>query len=353
MSHKKWSNFKMNKNTKSQYNPLNERVKYEYRKHICRVGQKDDKTVISVLKHIRFFEEYVEFKGFEVFNQDVADHYIRNLIETGKSLSFVSDNIRALKDFLKWLERQNGYKSKIQYNHIEYLNISKNDKRKAKATAYQKVYSYDQIIMMIRAMPSHTEREKRDKALISLQALCTLRVSELRTVKIRNIIEEEGQYFIDVCPRDVSSKFAKSRQAVFVPLPNDIKDNLLEWHKYLIQIGFKPSDPLFPIVDSRFNQEHLLEHNLRKQEIKSDTTMRAIFERAFKNAGLPYINPHSFRKTLARYAENQSPAFLNAVKQNLGHSTIDVTLSSYGDLSLAEQRRIISKNKFIEEKDAA
>lgn len=74
--------------------------------------------------------------------------------------------------------------------------------------------------------------------------------------------------------------------------------------------------------------------------------MRDVFKGAFENAGLAYINPHSFRKTLARYAQTQSPAFLNAARQNLGHKSIDTTLNSYGQLSVAEQRRIIGEVKF-------
>lgn len=38
----------------------------------------------------------------------------------------------------------------------------------------------------------------------------------------------------------------------------------------------------------------------------------------------------------------QNPAYLNATRQTLGHKSIDVTLSSYGELSLDEQREIIA-----------
>jgi hypothetical protein len=41
----------------------------------------------------------------------------------------------------------------------------------------------------------------------------------------------------------------------------------------------------------------------------------------------------------------QTPEFMNAVRQSLGHSSIDVTLSSYGQLSEYEQRKIISQQK--------
>lgn len=330
----------------SQFNANNERAKYKYRKHLGRIAQRDEKTIIAALRHIRDFEIFMDFEGFEKFNDQIADKYIRSMLTAKLSLNYISGNIRAVKDFLNWLERQRGYRSKIDFNHIDYLNISKNQKKEAKAMNYQKSYKYDQIIDTIRKMPDKTDKDKRDRALISLQALCTLRISELRTVKLKNLIEEDGQYFIYVCPKSMSVKFAKTRHVAFVPIAGDLIRNVIEWRDYLKGLGFKDNDPLFPAIDNRFAQTNLLEQTIRKEQIKSDTTIRDIFKNAFEAAGYEYIKPHSFRKTLAMYAQNKSPAFLNAVRQNLGHSSIDTTLSSYGQLSVAEQRRIIGEAQY-------
>lgn len=330
----------------AQFNAVNERAKYKYRKHLRRVGQRDEKTVIAALKHIRDFEIFLNFAGFEKFNDHIADKYIQSMFTAKLSLNHINGNVRALKDFLNWLERQRGYRSKIDYNHIDYLNISNNQKKEAKAMNYQKSYKYDEIIDTIRKMPDKTDKDKRDRVFISLQALCTLRISELRTVKLQNLIEEDGQYFIYVCPKSMKTKNAKTRYVAFVPIADDLIRNVIEWRDYLKGLGFKDSDPLFPAIDNRFAQTNLLEQTIRKEQIKSDTTIRDIFKKAFIAAGYEYIKPHSFRKTLARYAQNQSPAFLNAVRQNLGHSSIDTTLSSYGQLSVEEQRQIIGEVKF-------
>ncbi len=331
---------------KSRFNPVNERMKYKYRIHLRRVGQRDEKTIMAALKNIRQFERFIKFSGFDAFNEAVADKYVQSLFARNLSLSFITDNLKVLRDFLKWLERQKSYRSKINYNHIDYLNISYNQRKTAKASEYQKAYKYEQLILMIRAMPEITDRQRRDKAMISLQALCALRISELRTVKIKSLIEEDGAYFIYVCPKNMKTKFAKTRMVVFVPLPEDIKVNVLRWRDHLLKLGFKDNDPLFPVIDNSFNAQNLLEQEIRKVEIQSDTSIRAVFRRAFESAGLAYINPHSFRKTLARFAQTQSPAFLNAVRQNLGHSSIDTTLNSYGQLSDADQRRIIAEARF-------
>lgn len=328
-----------------RFNPCNERVKFNYRRHLSRVGQKDKKTVIADLRRIRDFEIFIDFAGFETFNNEIAHRFIEHFLSMNKSLSFVTSSVRALKDFLTWLERQRGYRSKIDYNHIAYLSLTRNQHRIARSKRYQKAYNFEDIVRTIRQMSHQTDRQMRDKALISLQALCTLRISELRTVKLSSIIYEDGTYFIDVCPRVMKVKFAKSRQVFFLALPEDIQENVIRWRERLTLLGFKNDDPLFPVIDNRFNAENLLEDQIRPNGIKSNTTIRNIFKRAFENAGFEYIKPHSFRNTIARRAQKESPEYLNASKQNLGHSSIDTTLNSYGQLSVYDQRKTISKTK--------
>lgn len=337
----------IDENKRASFNKCNERAKYKYRQHLRRIDQKDEKTILAALKHIRGFEDFINFANFERFNDDMADKYIQSMFSEDLSLSYISDNIRILKEFLRWLERQRGYRSKIKYNHIDYLNISRNQRNTAKATEYSKSYNYEDIILTIRKMPNKTEKEKRDRAIISLQAVCALRPGELRTVKIKNLIQENGIYFIYVSPKDMAVKFAKTRHVNFIPLPDDIIANIIQWRDHLFSLDFKNADPLFPKIDNRLVSLDLLKQKINKEGIKSDTTIRNIFKKAFESAGFAYIKPHNFRKTVARYAETQSPAFLNAVRQNLGHESIDTTLSSYGQLSVLEQRKVISSNKLF------
>jgi len=46
---------------------------------------------------------------------------------------------------------------------------------------------------------------------------------------------------------------------------------------------------------------------------------------------------------IVRWAENKSPKYLNAVRQNLGHSNIDTTLQAYGELAPIEQGRTLKE----------
>lgn len=327
------------------YHAPNERAKYRYRIHLARASGMDEKTVISILKHIRDFEIFTRFADFKTFNDSRADRYIRAMSDSQKSLSYMQDNIRALREFLRWLERQKGYRSKIDYNHIDYLNLTRNQRKEAKTMDYKQSYAYEQILTTIRQMPDGTITEQRDKAIVSLQALCGLRAGELRTVKLKNLIEEDGRFFIYVNPKDMDVKFAKTRHANFMPLPEDVVQNVIGWRDTLLQRGFCKKDPLFPRIDSRFGQTSLLHTTLSHDSIKSGSTIREIFKKAFEAAGYGYLRPHSFRHTIARFAAKQTPEFLNAVRQSLGHESIDTTFSSYGTLSTDEQRRRIGEVK--------
>ncbi len=162
----------------------------------------------------------------------------------------MSNNLRELRCFLAWLERQKHYKIRIKYNDIDYLNLSKNQQRAAKATNYQPCYSYKEIINTIAQMPYKHLIQRRDKAIIALQTCCGSRVAELKTLKIKNIIAKDGQYFLDINPRDISVKFAKSRQVSFMNFKELLK-LIIDWKNLLKSTyNFTKNDPLFPKMEN-------------------------------------------------------------------------------------------------------
>lgn len=72
-------------------------------------------------------------------------------------------------------------------------------------------------------------------------------------------------------------------------------------------------------------------------------TIRDVFRRAFERAGLPYYNPHSFRDMLVRHAMTMdlTPEEMKAWSQNLGHSDVLTTFTSYGTVPLHRQAELI------------
>ena len=103
-------------------------------------------------------------------------------------------------------------------------------------------------------------------------------------------------------------------------------------------------DPLFPatkiVVGS---SRHFEVSGLDRKHWSTAGPIRKIFKDAFASAGLPYFNPHSFRKTLAQLGEKlcRTPEEFKAWSQNLGHEKVLTTFSSYGEVARERQRDII------------
>jgi hypothetical protein len=71
--------------------------------------------------------------------------------------------------------------------------------------------------------------------------------------------------------------------------------------------------------------------------------IRQIFRDTFAAAGLPYVNPHAFRKTLVRLGETlcRSPEEWKARSQNLGHESEITTFVGYGQVPGHRQAEIM------------
>ncbi|RYF45895.1 MAG: hypothetical protein EOO38_15190 [Cytophagaceae bacterium] len=67
--------------------------------------------------------------------------------------------------------------------------------------------------------------------------------------------------------------------------------------------------------------------------------VRKIVRQACKEANVPYFVPHSLRKTLTRlgYTRCRTIEEMKAWSQNLGHKSLETTMTSYGTLS--EERK--------------
>jgi integrase len=80
---------------------------------------------------------------------------------------------------------------------------------------------------------------------------------------------------------------------------------------------------------------------------KDAAAIRKMFKATFERADLPYFNPHSFRNTLAALGERICPnaEALKAWSQNLGHSHVLTTLTSYGTVAQSRQAEILSASR--------
>jgi len=145
----------------------------------------------------------------------------------------------------------------------------------------------------------------------------------------------------------VKTKGSKYILTSFFPVDKRIKDICIDWLDYLkSEKGFKRKDALFPAMKSGLRKDGSLGViGFSRDCMKSDTTIRNIIEDAFESAGLKKYHPHSFRHTLTslgfKVCENGEA--IKAWSQNLGHSNVLTTLTSYGTLPNEIQMNVMER----------
>jgi integrase len=152
---------------------------------------------------------------------------------------------------------------------------------------------------------------------------------------------------VDQDAREVNTKFSKSFVSFFFPVSGEAKSLVTEWVTFLTTAkGWGPSDPLFPATRVGLGVTRQFEVlGLERKHWTNATPIRKIFRDAFRSAGLPYFNPHSFRKTLATLAQDlcATPEALKAWSQNLGHEGVLTTLYSYGSVASGRQAQLMKE----------
>ena len=320
-------------------NIKNEKVKEEFYDYLGSVRERDPKTVQAYANAICEFEKFTGYLDFKTFNKNQAIDFKEFLAthknqRTGENIS--KSYLRYathLKCFLEWLKEQNGYKKHIKYNEIQYLSLTNNDRKRANSTGFQESYEMEELVETYSKMPANTPLEARNKAMFGLNILCTPRISALQTLRIGCVKYDKSQntWFLFQDPKIVETKTANTIKSFFVGNNQEIYKSVFDWIEYLKSQGFAENDYLFPAFTPSFSKEKEPILILEKQKIKSQSTIRSIFAKAFENNGFAYINPHSFRHSLVRKALTlQTPIYIPLISQNLGHKTGETIFDAYG-----------------------
>lgn len=334
----------------SKYNPDNERIKRKYFAFLKEAKRHSDPTVDAAAKSLNRFEVYTKFRNFKSFHFEQAiafKHHLANQKgqRSGKKLSKATlhSTLSQLKRFFKWLSREPGYKSRIQYSDAEYFNLSEKDTRIATARRHQKVPTIKQVKHVINMMPSETEIEKRNRALIAFTLLTGARDSAIASMKLKHI--DLIARCINQDAREVQTKFSKTFTTYFFPVGEEIHDIVSEWVRYLRDEKlWGNDDPVFPVTRIVVGSSQRFEASgLDRKHWSTASPIRTIFKNAFIAAGLTYFNPHSFRNTLVQLGEQicRNPEDFKSWSQNLGHENVLTTLLSYGEVSSQRQGEII------------
>lgn len=334
----------------SKHNPNNERIKRQYFAYLKEAYGYSEATVDAVAKALDRFETDTRRKDLKTYHYEQAIAFKRHLEEqrnqeTGKPLSkaTIYATLAHLKRFFHWLAGQPGYKSRLKFSDADYFGLSNKDTRVATAHRESRSPTLEQVRHVISIMPHTTDVERRDRALIAFTLLTGARDSAIASMRLLHVDLIEQSVFQDA--REVKTKNSKTFTTHFFPVGDEIKAIVVDWITWLrVEKLWGLDDPLFPATECRPDaSQQFKAMGLSRTGWKTAGPVRRIFREAFTRAGLPYFNPHSLRKTLARFGQQlcTSPEKLKAWSQNLGHDDVLTTFTSYGSVSGERQGEIM------------
>ncbi|MBM4260642.1 MAG: site-specific integrase [Deltaproteobacteria bacterium] len=334
----------------AQHNASNERIKRRYFVYLKEAKRHSEATVDAAAKALARFESYTKFRDFKAFHYEQAVAFKKRLSEqdsqtTGEKLSKATlhATLADLKRFFQWLSDKRGYKSRFSYSDADYFNLSDKDTKVATARREKPFPTIEQVKHVIAAMPSNSEIERRDRAVIAFTLLTGARDSAIASIKLKHVDLTAGCVYQDA--REVRTKFSKTFTTYFFPVGDEIRRIVEEWLGYLRETKlWGNDDPLFSATRIAVGDEHRFQvAGLDRRHWSNATAIRKIFRSAFQVAGLPYFNPHSLRNTLVQLGEKvcKSPEEFKAWSQNLGHEQVLTTFSSYGQVAGVRQAEII------------
>jgi integrase len=333
-----------------KHNPANERIKRKYFAFLKEAKRHSEPTVDAAAKALNRFEVYARYRDFKTFHFEQAIAFKRHLTkQKGKSSdkklskATLHATLTQLKRFFQWLAWQPGFKSRIQYSDAEYFNLSEKDIRIATAKRHQKAPTMEQINHVISTMPTGTEIERRNRALVAFTLLTGARDSAIASMKLKHVDLIAGCVYQDA--REVKTKFSKTFNTFFFPVGEEVRGIVSEWVSYLRDEKlWGNDDPLFPSTRIEVAPSRQFEATgLKRAHWSTATPIRKIFRDAFTAANLPYFNPHSFRNTLVQLGQKtcKTPEQFKAWSQNLGHEKVLTTFLSYGEVGCQRQGEII------------
>lgn len=332
-----------------KHHPENERIKRRYFQYLREAKRLSESSVDQAAAAIAAFEASTGFRDLRKFHIEQATKFKRVLSEqvnpaTNKPLAKATIHARlmALRAFVQWLADQPGYRSRIGYSDADYFNPSANDARIARAARERPVPTLDQIRHVLAIMPARTDIERRDRALLAFTLLSGARDNAIASMSLKHVDLDRRVVHQDA--REVRTKRAKTFTSSFFPVGAEIEAIVVDWIDHLRKVAlFGDNDPLFPATRVAPNDTgSFAPTGLDRRHWKNTGAIRRIFREAFESAGLPYFNPHSFRKTLAQLGEQvcRTPEEFKAWSQNLGHEQVLTTFISYGQVAGHRQQEI-------------
>ncbi len=256
-----------------------------------------ENSVEAYLHDIANLQRFFEIKEIKVSPENVTfkqlQEFIMYIIGLGIGPRSQARMISGIRAFYKYLLMED----LIKQSPAELLELPRLPQK------LPEVLSIEEIDILVNAIHMSTPEGQRNKAMLETLYCCGLRVTELVTLKISDIIFEEE--FIRV--------IGKGNKQRLVPLGASAA-------KY-IKIYL---DEIRPHVPVQKEMEDIVFLN-RRGRMLTRVMVFTIIQQLKQKAGLQkHISPHTFRHSFATHLV-EGGADLRAVQEMLGHESITTT----------------------------
>ncbi|WP_413853378.1 tyrosine-type recombinase/integrase [Candidatus Ruminimicrobium bovinum] len=300
------------------------------------------------LRSIRKFNEVIKNKQYSKLTVDNIIE-AKNLLNTDLSKKTFIMYMKQLYNFYEWLSNQKGFKSLS--DKFEYFNLSRKDKKLeyCNKQEFKEYPTLDYVKKLVNSIPNETDKDKRDRALISFLYLTGVRVDALvslsmQCIDIDNLIVKQYPRF------NTRTKFGKTIVSKIFHFDNELVDIFVDWYNYLKDNGFKKADPLFPKMQCIKDTDNLsFKRSKLSKEFISGTGFVKILTNLCKERNITYYSPHRYRDLAINLILSKIPygEEIKIVSQNFGHSDIATTIDCYGSYNpnqLVEKLKKLDNN---------
>jgi len=333
-------------------NPVNERVKHRYFQWLRDAKQLAEKSIEQVAMALDRFEEFTQRRDFKQLRVEQAGPFKKHLAKldgkrSGEKLSkaTINSTLYAMRDFIRWLGEQKGFRNRLVATDAEYFNPSRHDEAIARGKRPMKVPELWQIEAIVKVMPTVTIIERRNRAIVALITLTGARDNAVASLRVGDLDLEGRELFQD--SRHVRTKFRKAFSTSFFPVGDQFVDIVTDWVMELTAtVGSDHASPLFPKTEICFGKDGTTpEARLSRGGWANADPIRKLFKEACTAANMPDFKPHSLRHMLARIGEQRAASAedMKSWSQNLGHESMLTTFTSYGQVPAHRQKEVVSR----------
>lgn len=273
---------------------------------------KSPKTIESYVGDIKAFIDFLGTKGVE-FNGALQRLYIVSyknfLVENNYEVATINKKINSIHAFNRYLLATGGMKEIVVENSKDRVKIAYGSEKQVE------VYSDKEVDNILFYIQNEDKVSKRNKVIVMLLLYTGVRVSELCSIKIRDI--DLLNYSIKIY-----GKGGKFRE---VPLKFDLSDAIKE---YIRDRDYSVKDSEYLVIGQR--------GALRRDAIN------IMLERLTEEIGMiNKLKPHTFRHTFCTRLINRGVP-ISTVSKLAGHSSVDTTMTFYINSSREEKMKAVS-----------